>query len=141
MHWRGTKPDLSRRGASIEGVKGARIGGCESTTVAPAWGIREGFLEEVTSKLEKVGNPNHVPERRNNMNRSQEVGGAWKALPVRWEMRHVGEQKETHNNRLLHFSSSWMLGVWVCLILDIENLLCAGLGLRTLSALISWVES
>lgn len=63
------------------------------------------------------------------------------ALPVRWEVRHMGEQEETHSNQLLYFSASWMLRVWVCLILDIENLLCAGLELRTLSVLISWMES
>lgn len=55
------------------------MGGSESIKVAPAWDIREGFLEEVTSKLEKgVGEHDHIPGRRKSMNKSLGGGGAWR---------------------------------------------------------------
>lgn len=66
--------------------------------VAPAWGIREGFLEEVTSKLEKgVGEHDHLPGRRKSRNKSLGGGGAWQAqgCVVRSTCLAGGEQEQT----------------------------------------------
>lgn len=50
--------------------------GAVRAEMTPAWGIRKGFREEVTSKLVKeVGENERVSRRRNSMNKSQEAGG------------------------------------------------------------------
>lgn len=61
-------------------------------------GIKKGFLEEETSKLDKgVGENEHVSGRRNSMNERQE-GGAGVEGPGLGELRVGGERGGARRN-------------------------------------------